>query len=99
MKLPQVPSHGQLCLTSTIFLLAIGITFKPPLHCLTLKSRSNGMTRCRCRPQLQQLVMKVEEFDTVDLAHLFIKGFEQGSYYFTSEEVIYHNTQSNQAVW
>jgi len=37
--------------------------------------------------RLRQLVMKVEEVDTVDLAHPFIKGFERESYYLTSEEV------------
>ncbi|WAQ84498.1 hypothetical protein PtA15_5A68 [Puccinia triticina] len=37
--------------------------------------------------RLRQLVMKVEEVDTVDLAHPFIKGFERESYYLTSDEV------------
>ncbi|KAI9610044.1 hypothetical protein H4Q26_007038 [Puccinia striiformis f. sp. tritici PST-130] len=37
--------------------------------------------------RLRQLVMKVEEVDTVDLAHPFINGFERESYYLTSEEV------------
>ncbi|KAA1134141.1 polynucleotide adenylyltransferase [Puccinia graminis f. sp. tritici] len=37
--------------------------------------------------RLRQLVMKVEEVETVDLAHPFIKGFERESYYLTSDEV------------
>lgn len=37
--------------------------------------------------RLRQLVMKVEEVDTVDLAHPFIKGFDRTSYYVTPDEV------------
>ncbi|MBW0463086.1 hypothetical protein O181_002801 [Austropuccinia psidii MF-1] len=37
--------------------------------------------------RLRQLVLKVEEVETVDLAHPFIKGFDRTSYFITQEEV------------